>query len=95
MEAAQRCPQCGSERAVPIVYGMPGGETIEASERGELVLGGCVVSDDDPEWSCLGCWTQWSDAAVWPGPPPEEKARLQAKGRGVGWWEGTRIARED
>ncbi len=86
MEPERTCLQCGSGRVVPIVYGMPGGALIEAAERGEVVLGGCVVGDDDPEWSCLECWTQWNDQAMWPGPLPEEQAGLQAKGRGVGWW---------
>ena len=55
------CPECGSRRVVPIEYGMPGGDGIEASERGELVLGGCcIVTDPEgrfamPDRACLDC----------------------------------------
>jgi hypothetical protein len=48
-EDSNRCPKCGGE-AVPIVYGLvpfipdgPRPEILEAKDRGELVLGGCVV----------------------------------------------------
>ena len=45
------CPNCGSH-AVPIVYGMPGFDLFEAANRGEVVLGGCIVDDDLPIWRC-------------------------------------------
>ncbi len=47
------CPRCGSP-AVPIVYGLPAGELFEAADRGEVVLGGCMVWDEQPEWACRG-----------------------------------------
>lgn len=28
---------------VPVIYGLLGGRTLERAERGEVVLGGCVV----------------------------------------------------
>jgi transcription elongation factor Elf1 len=37
------CPQCGSQDVVPIVYGLPGPELMEAAARGEVMLGGCVL----------------------------------------------------
>jgi len=40
---------------VPIAYGMPGPELIEASGRGEVALGGCVLSPDSPAFECLAC----------------------------------------
>lgn len=40
---------------VPIVYGMPGPELIEASARGEVSIGGCVVHDDMPAFICSVC----------------------------------------
>jgi len=40
---------------VKIVYGYPGWELGQAEERGEVALGGCVVSYDDPEWACPNC----------------------------------------
>lgn len=88
------CPHCGSEQVIPIVYGMPGAELGAAWERGEVELGGCVVSGNDPERHCRECWTQWNDRMVWPGPPPEEQARLKTAGLGVGWWEAKAVARD-
>jgi len=40
---------------VPIAYGMPGPELIEASGRGELSLGGCVLGPDSPALECSAC----------------------------------------
>jgi hypothetical protein len=49
------CPDCGGE-LVPVLYGYPSAEAFKAAQRGELALGGCCVTDDDPNWQCLaGC----------------------------------------
>ena len=40
-----------------IVYGMPSNELFEQAERGEVVLGGCTISDTMPEWACTKCDT--------------------------------------
>jgi hypothetical protein len=48
------CPVDGS-RLVPILYGMPTLEAFEAAERGELVIGGCVIIAGDPEWPEFAC----------------------------------------
>lgn len=48
----RRCAQCGTPM-VPIVYGFPGPEMWDAAERGEIVLGGCVMSPfPEPTRSC-------------------------------------------
>lgn len=50
------CPSCRSKvNAVPIVFGMPEEELEEQARRGEVVLGGCCVTDDDPRWFCKSC----------------------------------------
>lgn len=54
-----KCPECDSTSVVPIVYGMPGGKMVEQYERGEIVLGGCCISGDDPRWHCEGCNCDW------------------------------------
>jgi hypothetical protein len=46
-----QCPKCGRV-LIPIVYGYPGFQMLEASEAGTLRLGGCVVTGDDPLWWC-------------------------------------------
>ena len=53
------CPECGSENAARIAFGYPSEEMIEQSERGDIVLGGCCVTEDDPEWRCKDCENEW------------------------------------
>ena len=49
------CPKCGSRDVVPILYGLPGPETMAEAERGEIVLGGCVITGRDPRKRCMAC----------------------------------------
>ena len=55
--AMNRCPKCGSEKIVPILYGLP--DFDEEMERQlnnqELYLGGCCVFHDSPKYHCFGC----------------------------------------
>jgi hypothetical protein len=53
------CPQCGSLDIVPIMYGLPGPEAMEAAEQGKIALGGCCVSDHDPQKQCKACGAQF------------------------------------
>lgn len=53
------CPACGEKEGVPIMYGYPSHKAIEASERGEVALGGCCIGDNDPERRCLKCEHEW------------------------------------
>jgi hypothetical protein len=50
------CPHCGGQ-SIPIMYGFPANleAAFEAEERGEVVIGGCVIDDDNPIWSCSDC----------------------------------------
>lgn len=65
-----RCPSCGGNSVVPIVYGYPSHETMEAAARGEFVLGGCIVDLFDATRRCRECgWdngTAVPDAELWP-----------------------------
>lgn len=45
------CRACG-ELVLPVLYGMPDPEAMEASERGELMLGGCMVEDVGTSCPC-------------------------------------------
>ena len=58
-EATAVCPQCGAKDGVRIVYGKPGRELIDKAERGEIALGGCIVTDNDPQWACKTCNHRW------------------------------------
>ncbi|MFA5890832.1 MAG: hypothetical protein WDA27_07765 [Actinomycetota bacterium] len=50
-----RCPTCGRNELIPIVYGLPLGDLFERSEAGEIALGGCTVSPDAPAQLCKNC----------------------------------------
>ena len=52
--AGDQCPTCGAP-TTPLVYGYPGVDLWEASERGEVVLGGCLVPGDRPTRRCTSC----------------------------------------
>jgi hypothetical protein len=40
---------------LPIVFGYPSLELFEAEGRGEVALGGCLVSGEDPTHRCSAC----------------------------------------
>jgi len=40
----------GSPRLVPLVMGLPGPELREKAARGEVILGGCMISGTEPKW---------------------------------------------
>lgn len=58
-ESVAICPQCGAHDVVEIVYGLPTDKLTEAAQRGEVVLGGCIVTDNDPRWACKSCNHKW------------------------------------
>ncbi len=49
------CPACGSRDAVEIAYGYPSFEMSLAEQRGEIVLGGCVIGPESPDYECRNC----------------------------------------
>ena len=51
------CPQCKSENTVPIVYGLI--DDFGQDDEGDYELGGCVVTDNDPDYSCKDCGYKW------------------------------------
>jgi hypothetical protein len=68
------CPRCGAEPpdVLPIRYGLPGEEMFERSLAGEFELGGCVIDDKSPRWSCRRCEERWGRAyqRKWPWSSP-------------------------
>lgn len=54
------CPKCKSEHTAPIMYGYPTPEAWEASERGEIILDGCMVFPHQEDYGCLDCNHRWS-----------------------------------
>ena len=65
LRKGSKCPTCKVGKLIPIIYGMPESELIEQSERGEVELGGCSVTEvfdpergfisGDPELYCPKC----------------------------------------
>jgi len=53
-ESDTTCPTCG-KKLTKILYGLPAPETMEEAEEGEIILGGCCVSWDDPTHYCKNC----------------------------------------
>ena len=64
------CPRCSSTDARPILYGYPSSEMFEASERGEVQLGNCIVGDESPDFECGGC----SSLLPWVAPRAQDDA---------------------
>jgi len=47
------CPICNqSDMVLPILYGFPSEEMFEQSKKGLIILGGCCIEKDDPDWYC-------------------------------------------
>jgi hypothetical protein len=49
------CPKCGSLDVVPILYGYPMPEAMDAADKGLIELGGCCVTGEDPRKHCNAC----------------------------------------
>lgn len=49
------CPQCKSAATIPIVYGKPTPETVEAGKYGLIHMGGCVIDDERINRHCKAC----------------------------------------
>ena len=54
-----KCERCGSVNTIPIIYGYPSRDTMDAflaaSRRGEIRMGGCCVSEGMPTYHCKDC----------------------------------------
>jgi hypothetical protein len=70
LRKGSRCPACTIGRLIPIVYGLPFSETLDRFNRGEISLGGCVVSEvfdeergvfvsANPQLSCPACGSEF------------------------------------
>ena len=59
--AGIQCPYCGSSDIAGILWGLPVPDWEEQAEKNgeKWVLGGCLVSDDDPHYECQGCGKQF------------------------------------
>lgn len=53
------CPKCKSVATVPIAYGKPSCEMLEAAEYGLIHLAGCVIADERIDRYCKACGAEW------------------------------------
>jgi len=53
------CPACKQKTGVDILYGLPTEEAFEMADRGEIVLGGCILPINGPERKCIPCGHEW------------------------------------
>ncbi len=51
------CPKCKG-KLLDIVYGMPGPEMFEKANKHEVYLGGCCITEHDPQYFCPKCHTE-------------------------------------
>lgn len=60
-ESKPSCPNCNNENVAWILWGYVGDmQSIkEELEKGDIVLGGCIVSSNDPKWKCNNCNHSW------------------------------------
>ncbi len=60
--ARRICPRCGSRNTATILRGMPAWspELQEKMDKGEVVLGGCCITDCDPTHHCNKCEKDFS-----------------------------------
>ena len=63
-DKSNRCPSCGTSQVLPIVYGLPGPELAEEARLGKVVLGGCVITGEDPEWRCAKCGREFGPSVA-------------------------------
>lgn len=53
-----KCIKCGA-KVVSILYGEPSPEGEVLIESGKMIMGGCCVTGNDPQWGCLKCNTEY------------------------------------
>jgi rubrerythrin len=53
----EECPACGAKAVARIYWGYPSFSPKLNDEltAGTVVLGGCVMTGDDPAWKCTQC----------------------------------------
>ncbi len=60
----RKCPECNSRNVIKILYGEPTGEALFMEAQGKIKLGGCLITDIDPEYYCNDCANEWNKKEV-------------------------------
>ena len=53
------CPKCNGDNTTAIIYGYPDDDLLKEAADGDIYLGGCCVSNDDPDKVCRDCQHRW------------------------------------
>ena len=63
MSSTLQCPLCNNAKIATIFWGYPSDITEYEKEiaEGKIVLGGCLVTDQDPKWECNSCHHRWGE----------------------------------
>jgi hypothetical protein len=59
VQVGRVCPRCGREDSVPLLYGLPGPDTMLLAERGLVALGGCMMPGELAAFACRTCELEW------------------------------------
>jgi transposase-like protein len=59
-----QCPQCKSTSIAEILWGFSSDSDFLQDEikKKKIVLGGCLITDNDPQWECNSCHHRWGVA---------------------------------
>jgi len=62
-ESKSTCHNCNSKNVALILWGYPGDmhSIKQELEDRKIVLGGCIVTDHDPQWECNECHHTWGE----------------------------------
>lgn len=86
----KKCPKCGSKTAVRIVYGMPTLNLFQEAEAGKVKIGGCIISEDAPEYFCKDCQNEWNrEQAIDEGYSKIRKIKASVGGYFGGYYDVT------
>ena len=57
------CPSCKSNDVARIFWGYPGeSDSLKKKlKQRKIILGGCLVTDNDPKWECNACNHRWGE----------------------------------
>ncbi len=52
-----KCPKCGHRPVAHVLYGLPmfSPELEQDLAAGKTALGGCCISEFNPDWKCTAC----------------------------------------
>ncbi|MHC1709608.1 MAG: hypothetical protein AB9819_04300 [Methanomassiliicoccales archaeon] len=54
-----KCPNCGMNSGISILYGYPSYIGFRSINRGEVSTGGCCIDFNNPIWACKECGHEW------------------------------------